>query len=114
MALQDALAGEDGDIVASFDGDVGVHLDVRVHHDHVARLAGMHIVHIADAGGVQQGLADSGDLLLIDSAIHQVVQGVPTEFPTHFADHEAHNLRGNRVKYRITRQIADDAQPYDQ
>ena len=73
VALQDVLAGEDGDVVAGFDGDVGVDLDVRVHHDHVAHFAGVYVMNIANAGGVEQSLANRGDFLLVHGAIHQVV-----------------------------------------
>jgi len=65
VALQHALARLNGDVVAGFHGDLGIDLDVRIHDDHVAHLARAHVMHIAHAGGVDQGLADGLYLLLV-------------------------------------------------
>ena len=58
VPLHHAAASLHGDVVPRLHGELRVHLDVRVGHDHVAHLAGAHIVHIAHAGSLGQRAAD--------------------------------------------------------
>ena len=67
-----------------------------------------------DARGFEQGVANRLDFLLVNGAVHQVVQGIPAEAPAHFGDHEPHDQRGDRVQDRVAGQVADDADTDDQ
>lgn len=111
VPLQHPLPGCDRDVMASLDADGGIHFEVRVHHDHVAHLAGAHVVHVANAFGFGFGehATDRLDLPLVDRVVHQVMQRIPAEAPSHLGHHEADDERRDRVEDRVAGQVADDA-----
>ena len=85
-----------------------------VDHDHVAHLAGAHVMHAHHPRGPEQGGLDGGHLDFIDRAVHQVVHGIPGKSPAHPGDHQADDQRGNRVKDGVASQAADDAHTHHQ
>ena len=72
MALQDPLPRRDGNVVAGFDADRSVDLEVRIDNNHVAHLARTNVVDAYDARCFVQRTADGRDLLLVHGAIHDM------------------------------------------
>lgn len=97
VTLQNTLPGADGNVVASLDRERRIDLDMGVNNNHVAHLARAHIVHTSNARGFHQRAADGFDLRLVRGTIHQVVQRVPSESPTHSGDHEPNYQGCDRV-----------------
>ncbi len=114
MSLHDLAAGFDGDVMPGFDAECGVDFQVHIHQEHVAHLAGSQVMNAGDARCLEQGLADRFDLVVVGSAIHQVMQGVPGELPAHLAHHESDNRCCDRVQDRIASEVADDPDADDQ
>ena len=109
VALQHPLARCDRDVIAGLDADRGINLEVRIDDDHVAHLAGSHIVNVADARCLDQRSTYRLDLGLIGRAVHQIVQRIPAKRPAHPGDHEADDQRSDRVQDGVARQVADNA-----
>lgn len=114
VALQHTVARRHRNVVTGLHADLGIDFDVRVNHDHVTHLARPNVVHATDAVRLLQRAPNGLNLLLVDGTVHQVVQGVPAKSPVHPGHHEANNQGGNRVKNRVTGQVADDADSHHQ
>ena len=114
VALQHALARQHRNVMARLDGEGRIHLQMGVHHNHVAHLARAHIVHAAHARRLQQRLANGLHFLFVHRSVHQVVQRIPAKLPAHLGHHEAHDERGNGVQDGITRQVARNADAHHQ
>ena len=73
MALHDALACQYGDFMAGFHGDLRIHFQMCIDHDHVAHFAGMHIMYAKHARGVAQSGADGFDFFIVGGALFSKV-----------------------------------------
>ena len=85
-----------------------------IDHDHVAHLAGAHIVDAMHAGVSFKRTMISSILILRGGAIHQVIERIPAEFPAHLGHHQAHDQGGPRVEQRKPHQVAHNAQSHHQ
>ena len=100
--------------MSGFDRDGGVNLQVSVDDDQVAHFSRVQVVNVADAGSLEQRLANRRDFDRIRRSIHQVVQGPPSERPAHFGNEKADDERRDRIENRVTGQIAEYADPDNQ
>jgi len=93
-----------------------VRIDLQVHVDchQIAHLACAHIMDGPYARCARERGDDRLSFLLVNRAVHQIVQCIPAKTPAHTGDHEAHNQGGNRVEDGVTREVAHNAQAHDQ
>ena len=108
------LACQHGDGVSVLHTEPLVDIQVGIHHDHVSHLACAQAMHAQHARRVFQHAADLTDLLFGSSAVHQIVQRVPTEAQAHAPHHQPHDKGRDGVQQRQSCQTAPDAQRHHQ
>src|ERR1019366_3142226 len=106
MALQYALSCGDSDIVPRLYGDGSIDLQMCIDDDQIAHLSSAQIVQAVDARRLQQRRTDGLHFEGVRRAIHEVVQGLPSESPSHFPNEKADDERRNGIQDGITGQIA--------
>lgn len=106
MTLQYPLSCCYSDIVTRLYGDGSIDLQMCIDDDQIDHLSTAQIMQPVDARHLQQRRTHGFHFEDVRRAIHEVVQGLPSESPSHFPNEKANDERRDRIQDRINGQIA--------